>query len=119
MKTSITSNAQIIKHWGKILEDYQQIKKGNHKYFKTCKELYDFYRISAKQVLKYHKRFLKSDGNIGTLLPQKRGARIGSNRTPKNVPLIQGVAEIITPHGFNNSFILCMTFGVSSTKWSR
>ena|SRR3989344_6066286 len=85
MKISITSNAQIIKHWGKILEDYQQIKKGNHKYFKTCKELYDFYRISAKQVLKYHKRFLKSDGNIGTLLPQKRGARIGSNRTPKNV----------------------------------
>lgn len=43
----------------------------------------------------------------------------GDNRTPKNVPLIHGVAEIINPPGFNNSFILCITFGVFSTKWSR
>lgn len=85
MKVSITGNAQIIKHWGRVLEDYELVKKGQHKYFKTCKELYDFYRVSAKQVLKYHKRFLKADGNLGSLLPQKRGARLGSNRTPKHV----------------------------------
>jgi hypothetical protein len=85
MKVSITSNAQIIKHWGRVLEDYELIKKGKHQYFKTCKELYLFYRVSAKQVLKYRKRFLKADGNLGSLLPQKRGARLGSNRTPKNI----------------------------------
>lgn len=85
MKISITSNAQIIKHWGKILEDYQQVKKGSHRYFKTCKELYSFYLVPAKQVLKYYKRFTQSDGNLGTLLPQKRGAKAGTNRTPKNV----------------------------------
>lgn len=85
MKTSITTNAQIIKHWGKILEDYELVKKGAHKYFKTCKELYDFYQTSPKQVLKYRKRFLRADGNLGSLLPQKRGAKIGSNRTPKNI----------------------------------
>lgn len=85
MKVSVTSNAQIIKHWGRVLEDYELVKLGKHQYFKTCKDLYDFYRVSAKQVLKYHKRFLKADGNLGSLLPQKRGARIGSNRTPKHV----------------------------------
>lgn len=85
MKVSITTNAQIIKHWGRVLEDYEQVKAGKHKYFKTCHELYTFYQVPAKQVLKYRKRFLKSDGNLGSLLPQKRGARLGSNRTPKGI----------------------------------
>lgn len=85
MKISITSNAQIIKHWGKILEDYDLVKQKKHQYFKTCKDLYSFYRVPAKQVLKYYNRFKQSDGNLGALLPQKRGARLGSNRTPKGV----------------------------------
>lgn len=85
MKVSITTNGQIIKHWGRVLEDYELVKKQQHKYFKTCKDLYDFYHVSAKQVLRYRKRFLKSDGNLGVLLPQKRGAKVGSNRTPKYV----------------------------------
>ena len=85
MKISITSNAQIIKHWGRILEDYQAVKDKKHQYFKTCKDLYSFYRVPAKQVLKYYKRFKGSDGNLGSLLPQKRGAKQGSNRTPKGV----------------------------------
>ena len=92
MKQSITTNAQIIKHWGKILEDYERVKRNAHQYFKTCKDLYDFYRVSAKQVLKYRKRFLKADGNLGALLPQKRGAKHGSHERK------HGGLKYIPPH---------------------
>jgi len=79
------ADAQILKHWGKILEDYQQVKKKEHKYFTTCKELYDFYGTSAKMVAKYYQRFVSANGSLDSLLPYKRGAKIGTNRTPKNV----------------------------------
>ena len=75
----------ITKHWKKILEDYELVKGNNHKYFKTCKELYNFYHISAKQVSKYRERFLRLGGTEEALLPQKRGPKFGTNRTPKGI----------------------------------
>lgn len=75
----------ITKHWKKILEDYESVKDKNHKYFKTCKELYDFYHTSAKQVSKYRARYISLGGTKESLLPMKRGPRIGTNRTPKGI----------------------------------
>jgi hypothetical protein len=80
-----TIKDHITKHWKKILEDYQLVKKGEHGYFRTCGELYAFYHTSAKQVTKYYRRYLSSGGNKESLLPQKRGPRFGTNRTPKGI----------------------------------
>lgn len=75
----------ITKHWQKILEDYELVKAGKHQYFTTCNDLYDFYHTSAKQVLKYRGKFLSSGGRIESLLPDKRGPKLGTNRTPKDI----------------------------------
>lgn len=75
----------ITKHWKKILEDYRLVKEGKHKYFSTCKELYGFYHTSAKQVTKYEERYLSNGGSEESLLPQKRGPKFGTNRTPKGI----------------------------------
>lgn len=75
----------VIKHYSKLISDYLQVKKGNHEYFKNCKQLYRFYHTSAKQVGKYLKRLRASNFNPESLLPQKRGPKLGSRRTPRNI----------------------------------
>lgn len=75
----------LTKHWGKILEDYELVKRQRHPYFKTCKELYDFYHTSAKQVSKYYKKYLSSGGSESSLLPERRGPKLGTNRTHKGI----------------------------------
>ena len=75
----------IIKNWKKVLEDYEMVKKGQSEYFKTCKELYDFYRTSAKQVSKYRRKLVRYGGDEKSLLPDKRGPKFGTNRTPKDI----------------------------------
>jgi len=75
----------LIKGWKKILSDYELVKSNKHPLFKSCSELYSFYDTSAKQVLKYRNKFLKSGMNPNTLLPDKRGSKFGTNRTPKGI----------------------------------
>lgn len=75
----------IIKHYSKLIGDYLQIKKGTHEYFKNCRQFYRFYDTSAKQVGKYLKRLRASNFDPESLLPQKRGPKIGSRRTPRNI----------------------------------
>lgn len=75
----------LIKHWKKVLEDYELVKKNQHPYFKSCKDLYTFYQTSAKQVIKYRNKYLNSGNSEGSLFPDKRGPRFGTNRTPKGV----------------------------------
>ena len=75
----------IIKHYSKIIADYLLVKKGKHQYFKNCKELYSFYHTSAKQVAKYLKKPRASGFNHNSLLPDKRGPKLGSRRTPKKI----------------------------------
>ena len=75
----------IIKHYSKLISDYLQVKKGNHEYFKNCKQLYRFYNTSPKQVGKYLKRLRASNFNPESLLPRKRGPKLGSRRTPKHI----------------------------------
>ena len=75
----------INKHWKRILEDYELVKASKHTYFKTCKELYDFYQTSAKQVLKYRNKYISLGNDVKAFLPDKRGPKNGSNRTPKHM----------------------------------
>lgn len=75
----------IIKHWGKVLEDYELVKRGHHPHFKTVKELCECYRVSRKQIHKYRNRYLDSGENVKALLPRKRGPNTWGKRTPKAI----------------------------------
>lgn len=73
------------KSWKKILEDYEGVRRCTHPYFKSCQELYSFYHTSSKQLNKYLKRYLASGRSEESLLPEKRGPKLGTRRTPKGL----------------------------------
>lgn len=75
----------ISKHWKRLLIEYEQVKAKKHPHFKTCKEFYEYYETSARQVTKYYHRWQAEGGRDESLLPRKRGPRIGPNRIPKNI----------------------------------
>lgn len=75
-----TLEKNLVKNWEKVLRDYELVKKGEHQYFNTAKELYGFYQISAKEVAKHYRRWLDSGKDPKALLPLPRGRRIGDGR---------------------------------------
>ena len=75
-----TLEKNLVKNWEKVIRDYELVKKGAHRYFNTCKDLYEFYQTSAKEVAKHHQRWLDSGRNPESLLPLRRGRRLGDGR---------------------------------------
>lgn len=89
----------IIKHWKKVLEDYELVKKGHHPHFKTVKELCELYQISSKQLHKYRNRYLATGGDTKSLLPKKRGPNTWGKRTPK--PIERNIVSVYRKLGLN------------------
>lgn len=80
-----TIQNHIIKHWKKVLEEYELVKQQHNPHFKTVKELCEFYAISPKQLHKYRGRYISEGGTIKSLLPKKRGPNTWGKRTPKMI----------------------------------
>jgi len=75
----------VLKRWIPILQEYELVKQKRSLRFKRCKDLYSTYHISPKECLRYYRRWAASGRNPEGILPQKRGARPGSRRTPKEI----------------------------------
>ena len=76
----------IVKRWKPILEEYEKTKaKLNPRSFKFVKDLCLAHHISTKELRRYHRKWLAGNKSCESLLPQKRGARPGSRRTPKEI----------------------------------
>jgi len=75
-----TIQNHIIKHWKKVLEEYELVKRRQNPHFKTVKALCEFYDISPKQLHKYNDRFLSAGGDVKSLLPKKRGPNTWGKR---------------------------------------
>jgi len=76
---------EIVKKWEIILTEYELVKKKQGRHFTKCKDLYDAYSTSAKQVRKYYQRWIDSGKQEESLLPNKRGPIIGPHRPPKEM----------------------------------
>lgn len=76
---------EIVKKWKMILIEYELVKQKQSKHFTKCKDLYDAYSTSAKQVSKYYSKWIKSGKKDESLLPDKRGPIIGPHRPPKEM----------------------------------
>jgi hypothetical protein len=76
---------EIIKKWLMILTEYELVKKKESKHFTKCKDLYDAYSTSAKQVRKYYVKWIESGKDDNFLLPDKRGPIVGPHRPPKEM----------------------------------
>jgi len=76
----------IIKRWLPILEEYERTKlKQTPRAFKTCKALCEAHHISTKELRRYYRKWINSRKDPLSLLPQKRGPKIGTRRTPKEI----------------------------------
>lgn len=80
------SSQVIVKRWIPILEEYERTKaKVDPRPFKFVKNLCDAHHISRKELGRYYRKWIQGSRLNEALLPDRRGARPGSRRTPKEV----------------------------------
>jgi transposase InsO family protein len=76
----------VIKRWIPILEEYEKIKRNDDpRSFRFVKDLCQAHHISAKELRRYHRKWVEGSCHTDALLPRRRGAKPGSRRTPKAV----------------------------------
>ena len=66
--------------WLLVVTEYERVKAGQSKCFKTVNELCEAYKVNRKDIRKYYERWVKSGKKEEGLLPKKRGPRPGSCR---------------------------------------
>lgn len=76
----------VIKRWIPILKEYEKIKlKKTERAFKYVKDLCAAYYLSRKELNRYYNKWMYGGKKDKALLPEKRGAKPGSRRTPKDI----------------------------------
>jgi len=76
----------IVKSWIPILKEYERTKaKVNPRPFKFVKDLCNAHQISKKELSRYYHKWVAGGKASESLLPEKRGAKPGSRRTPRDI----------------------------------
>lgn len=63
--------------WLLVLKEYELIKNKRSESFKTVQQLCEAFKIHRKDIRKYYERWMKTNKDSDSLLPQKRGPRPG------------------------------------------
>ncbi|OGU55872.1 MAG: hypothetical protein A2V66_18055 [Ignavibacteria bacterium RBG_13_36_8] len=66
--------------WTTILIEYEKVKSGNSTIFKTVDKLCQAHHVHRKNIRKYYERWIKSGKDRSSLLPHKRGPKIGKHK---------------------------------------
>ncbi|MDI6743609.1 MAG: hypothetical protein QMD11_12820, partial [Smithella sp.] len=76
----------VIKRWIPILKEYEKTRaKIIPRAFKSVKLLCEAHHISPKELRRYYTRWIESKKDPLSVLPEKRGPKPGSRRTPKEI----------------------------------
>jgi hypothetical protein len=76
----------VVKRWIPILKEYERTKaKVNPRPFRFVKDLCEAHHISKKELCRYYHKWVNGGKTTEALLPQKRGAKPGTRRTPKEI----------------------------------
>ena len=76
----------IVKRWIPILEEYEKTKaKISPRSFRYVKDLCIAHHISKKEISRYYRKWIEGGKTEESLLPQKRGPKPGTRRTPKEI----------------------------------
>ncbi len=76
----------LTKRWIPILEEYERTKrKENPRKFRFVKDLHAAHHTSKKEVLRYYRKWVAGGRKPEALLPEKRGPKPGTRRTPKEI----------------------------------
>ena len=68
-----------------LIKEYEQVKAKQHPRFRYVKEFYEHHDTCAQNFLKYYGRYKNSGGDVKAFLPQKRGPRFKTRRTPSEI----------------------------------
>lgn len=63
--------------WITILPEYEKVKAGKSNLFKTVEQLCQAHNIHRKDIRKYYERWIKGGRERSSLLPHKRGPKVG------------------------------------------
>jgi len=73
-----TSTANLLNSkWVIVLQEYEKVKTGQSTNFKTVDQLCKAHYVHRKDIRKYYGRWMKSGKDRSSLLPQKRGPKVG------------------------------------------
>lgn len=98
----------VIQRWRPILEDYEKtIKKRSGRKFKFVKDLCAVHHISNKEMRRYYRKWIEGGKSEESLLPNTRGPKPGSRRTPK--PIERNIMKVYRRFG-SNRYELVMLF---------
>ena len=76
-----TSTANLLtSKWVTILLEYEKVKIGQSTNFKTVDQLCKAHYVHRKDIRKYYERWMKSGKDRSSLLPQKRGPKVGKHK---------------------------------------
>jgi hypothetical protein len=75
----------IISKWLPILQEYELIKQKRSQHFKRVRDLCAAYHVNKRFLYKYYRRYLAANRNPRSLMPEKRGPRYRTRRTPKPI----------------------------------
>lgn len=76
----------ITKRWIPILREYEKTKrKEPGRRYRFVKDIYIAHHTSKKELLRYYRKWIEGGKKPEALLPEKRGPKPGSRRTPKEI----------------------------------
>jgi len=76
----------VVKRWIPILKEYERTRsKVTPRPFKFVKDLCEAHHISKKEIARYYRKWVEGGRTPESLLPQKRGVKPGTRRTPKEI----------------------------------
>lgn len=68
-----------------LISEYEQVKAGEHKRYKTAGAFYKAHDTCRQTFLKYYARYKQSNGSAASLLPRKRGPQYKTRRPDEQV----------------------------------
>lgn len=63
--------------WLLVVQEYELVKEKRSPNFKTVEEICQVFKVHRKDIRKYYEKWIKSQKNVDSLLPQKRGPKPG------------------------------------------
>jgi len=76
---------QVYQHY---IAEYEQVKQGLHPGYRRVGEFYAALGIQRQTFLKYYGRYRNSGGELAALVPQKRGPKWRTRRTPAEIEVL-------------------------------
>jgi len=76
----------LTKRWVPIFKEYERTKrKEPGRRYRFVKDIYKAHHTSKKELLRYYRKWVNGGRKTEALLPQRRGPKPGSRRTPKEI----------------------------------